>query len=67
MSDVACTYCGILGHVRVIDSRWSDKYQSMKRRRECTECNYRWSTVEVDADQVDFLYKSMSARREDPS
>jgi transcriptional regulator NrdR family protein len=63
MSEVACIYCGVLGDVSVIDSRWSEKYQAMKRRRECQECNFRWSTVEVDTDQVDFMLKLFNEER----
>lgn len=51
MSQVVCVFC-LSPESRVLDSRWSERYQGMRRRRMCPECEQRWSTVEVDRDQL---------------
>lgn len=48
---MTCAICG--GKTKVIDSRSNE--DSKRRRRECLECNYRFSTVEIDADYYEDL------------
>ena len=43
---MTCPVCG--GKTHVVDSRQSE--DSIKRRRECLECNHRFSTLEIDVD-----------------
>lgn len=31
----------------VVDTRWSDKWNGVMRRRKCPKCNYRVSTIET--------------------
>lgn len=38
----ACRYNG----TRVVDSRPAEENSSIRRRRECEECNYRFTTFE---------------------
>ena len=53
---VHCPSCG-WNKVKVYDSR---SHQALKwRRRECQECGYRWSTVEMDQEQYR-RYKRLS-------
>lgn len=40
-----CPKCGCADS-KVIDSRTADKGQSIRRRRECLECKYRFTTYE---------------------
>jgi transcriptional regulator NrdR family protein len=51
LSQVVCVFC-LAPESRVLDSRWSERFQGMRRRRVCPECQRRWSTVEVDRDQL---------------
>ncbi|MFA5129719.1 MAG: transcriptional regulator NrdR [Patescibacteria group bacterium] len=41
-------YCPVCGHedTRVVDSRMSAEGSSIRRRRECDKCNFRFSTAE---------------------
>ena len=48
---MTCAVCG--GKTKVIDSRTIE--DSKHRRRKCVECNYRFSTVEIDADYYEEL------------
>lgn len=50
-----CPICGY--ETRVIDSRPDE--DSTRRRRECTECKHRFSTVEIDTD----YYKKLKGNR----
>ncbi|MBP3222588.1 MAG: transcriptional repressor NrdR [Actinomycetaceae bacterium] len=43
-----CPFCRN-GNSRVIDSRVSDDGQSIRRRRECTQCKRRFTTTETAA------------------
>lgn len=52
---MTCPKCG--GKTKINDSRHNDD-DSVKRRRECLECGYRFSTVEIDAD----LYERMEGK-----
>ena len=47
-----CPVCG--GKTRVVDSR--PDCESVKRKRKCLECGYRFFTVEIDED----LYERIS-------
>ena len=41
-----CPYCGY-GESKVIDSRPTDDYNSIRRRRECLSCAKRFTTYEI--------------------
>ena len=47
----ACEQCGALSHIT--NSRPSDNFRL--RRRECSKCGNRWSTVEIRKAQYDRL------------
>ena len=47
-----CTYCMVHGSSKVIDSRWDPNFEGIRRRRECVRCKFRWTTLELDLDQV---------------
>lgn len=49
------------GHVFTIDSRAHEKGNSIRRRRKCDECGYRWSTYELPKAMMDF-YESQLQR-----
>lgn len=51
-------------HSKVIDSRVSKNQTSIRRRRECTDCNYRYSTEEVVLHE-DIVVVKRDGRRED--
>ena len=51
-----CPVCG--GNTIVADSR--PQPDTIKRRRKCVECNYRFSTFEIDEDQ----YRNLVEYRE---
>lgn len=57
---MTCPICN--GKTKVIDSRYDD--DSTKRRRECAECGYRFSTIEVDSDLYDRMVKNDRPRSE---
>ena len=40
-----CPFCGCID-TKVIDSRPSEDYQEIRRRRQCTECGKRFTTFE---------------------
>ena len=40
-----CPKCG-KAHTRVVDSRMQESNNTIKRRRECCSCNYRFTTFE---------------------
>ncbi len=45
----ACTRCPICGCASVVvDSR--TRQETKYRRRKCTKCHYRWSTIEIIYD-----------------
>ena len=59
MSDsIECPECR-RQYTRVIDSRPSYERGSIRRRRECLGCLFRWSTYEVDADRLDLLEENL--------
>ncbi len=49
-----CPKCGS-EHTRVIDSRTQDANNSIKRRRECSSCAYRFTTFERCEDPIEVL------------
>jgi transcriptional regulator NrdR family protein len=57
---MTCPVCG--GDTHILDSRPSE--DSTKRRRECLECMYRFSTVEIDVDYYARLIKKGKAKNE---
>ena len=44
-----CTHCGY-EHTKVIESRLSHEGRSVRRRRSCLECNYRFTTYEKEEE-----------------
>ena len=55
MNNLNCPKCG--GNVGVIDSRSLKTANTIRRRRICFRCEYRYSTYEVDADTYNILLK----------
>lgn len=49
-----CPKCGN-GSTRVIDSRMQDVNNTIKRRRECSKCNYRFTTFERCEDPIEVI------------
>lgn len=49
---------------KVIDSRPDDDY--VERRRECLECGYRFSTIEIDRDLYERTVKQNDKRQRNP-
>lgn len=49
-----CPQCGN-GDTRVIDSRMQSTSNSIKRRRECRSCGYRFTTFERCEDPIEVL------------
>ena len=49
-----CPKCGS-EHTRVIDSRTQDANNSIKRRRECSSCAYRFTTFVRCEDAIEVL------------
>ena len=43
----------------VIDSRLNEKRDSVRRRRECPECNTRFTTFEIKAEEIEAIYSKM--------
>lgn len=60
---MTCPICN--GKTKVIDSRHED--DSTRRRRECVECGYRFSTTEVDSDLYQRMVKNDRPRSENAS
>ena len=56
-----CPFC-VQGKTIVIDSRWDDTYKTIRRRRHCLSCSYRWTTLEVDLDQITILLEDKTER-----
>jgi len=50
-----CEACG--GHSRVYSTRTSAIPNGIYRRRECSLCNHRWTTVEISADALKYILK----------
>ena len=49
-----CPYC-IHGKALVIDASWDHDHKTIRRKRHCLDCAFRWVTLELDLDQVEFL------------
>ena len=43
--------------VAVINTRYAIKDNNIRRRRSCLNCNYRWSTLEIDLDTYNNITK----------
>lgn len=56
---MTCPVCD--GKTRVFESR--PDLESVRRRRECIDCGYRFHTVELDAD----LWEKMQQKTEAPA
>ena len=56
----ACRYNG----TRVIDSRPVDEFRSIRRRRECEECSYRFTTFERVEETPLIVIKKDGTREE---
>lgn len=46
MNGTRCPKCDFVVS-QVLDTRYSDKYRSTRRRRKCLSCGYRWTTLEI--------------------
>jgi len=57
-----CLYCGCT-ESRVIDSRPTDEGSAIRRRRECTNCNRRFTTYEK-IEEVPIMVVKKDGRRE---
>lgn len=57
-----CPFCFNL-ESKVLDSRSTEEGSSIRRRRECTKCNRRFTTYER-LDQVPFMVVKKDGRRE---
>lgn len=57
-----CPICNY-GDTKVIDSRLSSDGMSIRRRRECEKCDYRFSTVE-ETELLDLMVVKRDGRRE---
>jgi len=55
MSRILCPGCGERGKTRILDSRQTDRdgRDIRWRRRACSVCEHRWSTVEMSADEYE--------------
>src|SRR5436853_5768883 len=57
-----CPFCNHL-HDKVVDSRESKEGDAIRRRRECLECNRRYTTYER-IDEVPYMVVKKDGRRE---
>ena len=57
-----CPYCGF-SQDRVVDSRESKEADSIRRRRECEQCNKRFTTYER-IDEIPYMVAKKDGRRE---
>lgn len=56
-----CPFCAA-HDTRVVDSRLANEGRSVRRRRECTVCNQRFTTFEAVELQLPYLVKRDGAR-----
>ena len=56
---MTCPECN--GKTKVVDSR--PEVDCINRRRECTECGFRFSTVELDEDVFERIVKHDKNRK----
>jgi transcriptional repressor NrdR len=59
---VKCPYCGHLGD-KVVDSRESKEGEVIRRRRECLDCNRRFTSYER-IDEIPYMVVKKDGRRE---
>jgi transcriptional repressor NrdR len=59
---VKCPYCGHLGD-KVVDSRVSKEGEVIRRRRECLDCNRRFTSYER-IDEIPYMVVKKDGRRE---
>ena len=59
-----CPKCG-KAHTRVVDSRMQESNNTIKRRRECCSCNYRFTTFERCEDPIEVIKSDGSKQRFD--
>jgi transcriptional repressor NrdR len=59
---VKCPFCGHMED-KVVDSRESKEAESIRRRRECTGCNKRFTTYER-IDEIPYMVVKKDGRRE---
>lgn len=57
-----CPYCGKT-KTEVVDTRPSNNYESIRRRRRCLECNKRFTTYERH-DKINLMVVKNDSRRE---
>jgi transcriptional repressor NrdR len=57
-----CPYCGHLGD-KVVDSRESKEGDAIRRRRECLDCNRRFTSYER-IDEIPYMVVKKDGRRE---
>ncbi len=58
MNNLCCPKCG--GDVRVMDTRCPKTSNTIRRRRICDRCGYRYSTYEVDSETYNILLKTLN-------
>ncbi len=58
-----CKYCGCKAS-KVVDSRMSDDYKSIRRRRECVNCGRRFTTYETVEEMPIYVIKKGGGRQE---
>lgn len=59
---MTCPKCN--GKTKILDSRGGG--DSVKRRRLCLECGYRFSTIEIDKDLFERIIKKDDKRQRNP-
>src|SRR5512140_139220 len=59
---VKCPFCGHMED-KVVDSRESKEAESIRRRRECLQCNKRFTTYER-IDEIPYMVVKKDGRRE---
>lgn len=57
-----CPYCGVMDN-KVIDSRVSKDGEAIRRRRECMDCNHRFTTYE-QIEEIPIMIVKKDGRRE---
>src|SRR5690554_2753053 len=58
-----CPYCEFLGS-KVLDSRPANEYKSIRRRRECEQCQRRFTTFEMIEETPLIVIKKDGSREE---
>ena len=65
-ADIRCPRCEQLGKTKILDSRTgttADGYEVRRRRRHCRLCDYRWTTLELRAEDYDQIIRIGRAAR----